>query len=201
MKKIYKKLILVILIVGVSYGSLLNCFGKFSLTRKLYQVVDGLKIGSGKVQKVVQTLVLYLCLFTFIAGITFFIDFIILNLIEFWMDKNPLGLNEYNKEGLYVKKFQKGGNSIELKYSNFGSRLDVKISDGKKIDEFVVLNGEPGKIFKEEEGTLKEIQLSSNVVGQKMLIKMAKNGKLESSKVMNIKDYQDINRKILAGTL
>ena len=36
-----------------------------------------------------------------------FIDIVILNLIEFWTDSNPLGLNEYNKEGQYVKSFKK----------------------------------------------------------------------------------------------
>ncbi|MCP5495280.1 MAG: DUF3332 family protein [Leptospiraceae bacterium] len=201
MKPIWNKIVLSILILTISYTPLLNCFGKFSLTRKLYQVVDGLKIGDGKILKAIQTVILYICIYFFIVPITFAIDFIILNLLEFWMGKNLLGLNEYNKDGMYVKKFQNGNQSVVLRYSGFGSRLDLMIFDGKKVEEFVLLKKEPGKIFKEEKNELKEIAFSKNIVGSKLLIQMAKNGKQESSKVLNYKDYQELERKVLTGSL
>lgn len=201
MKKILKRMVLILLIIGISYTSFLNCFGKFSLTRKVYQLIDGLNIGSGKVQKVVKTVILWITLITFIDPLIFFIDFVILNLIEFWTDSNPLGLNEYNKDGIFVKKLQKGDEKIVLKYSDFGSRLDIQISNGKKSEDYVVLNGEPGKIFQEEDGKLKELSFRSEKVGQKLLIQVAKNGKLKSSKVVEVKDYKSLENKVLGGTL
>lgn len=194
-------MVLILLIIGISYTSFLNCFGKFSLTRKVYQLIDGLNIGSGKVQKVVKTVILWITLITFIDPLIFFIDFVILNLIEFWTDSNPLGLNEYNKDGIFVKKLQKGDEKIVLKYSDFGSRLDIQISNGKKSEDYVVLNGEPGKIFQEEDGKLKELSFRSEKVGQKLLIQVAKNGKLKSSKVVEVKDYKSLENKVLGGTL
>lgn len=197
MKSLYKKLILSTLIITICYTSLFNCFGKFSLTRKFYQTIDGLKYGKGKVKRGIQTAVLYVCIYFYVVPITLAIDFVILNLLEYWMGKNLLGFNGYDKNGNYVKKFHKGNQRIVLRYSDFGSRLDLIMFDGKKIEEFVVLRSAPGVIFKEEKGDLKEITFSKKLVGQKMLFQTTKNGKLESSKVMNYKDFQEMKKILL----
>jgi uncharacterized protein with GYD domain len=130
-----------------------------------------------------------------IAGIVWFIDVVILNLIEFWTDSNPLGLNEYNKEGKYVKSFQKEGESLKLTYLNFGQKLVIDVSKNGKSDQFVVLRSEPGKFFKETDDKLEEITVDSKNIGSKMILKMATKGKLESSKVIDVKDYKQLEQK------
>ena len=42
MNKMFKKITLLLLIVGVSLTSFANCFGKFALTRKVYGFNEGL---------------------------------------------------------------------------------------------------------------------------------------------------------------
>lgn len=195
MTKLAKKFILFLLIVGVTLTSFANCFGKFSLTRKVYAFNEGI-MGSDWAGKIVRTLIMYVYFFIpIIAGLVFFIDIVILNLIEFWTDSNPLGLNEYNKEGKYVKSFSKDGEKLKLTYLNFGQKLVIDVTNNEKSEQFVVLRSEPGKFFKETDDKLEEIKVTSQNVGSKMILKMATRGKLESSKVIDAKDYKQLEQK------
>lgn len=195
MTKLTKKFILFLLIVGVTLTSFANCFGKFSLTRKVYGFNEGI-MGSDWVGKIVRTLIMYVYFFVpIIAGLVFLIDIVILNLIEFWTDSNPLGLNEYNQEGKYVKSFSKDGEKLKLTYLNFGQKLVIDVTNKDKSEQFVVLRSEPGKFFKETDNKLEEITVSSQTVGSKMILKMATRGKLESSKVVDVKDYKQLEQK------
>ncbi len=195
MNKMFKKITLLLLIVGVSLTSFANCFGKFALTRKVYGFNEGL-MGNDWAGKIVKTILMYVYFFIpIIAGIVWFIDVVILNLIEFWTDSNPLGLNEYNKEGKYVKSFQKDGETLKLTYINFGQKLVIDVSNNGKADQFVVLRSEPGKFFKETDDKLEEITVDSKNIGSKMILRMATKGKLESSKVIDVKDYKQLEQK------
>jgi cytochrome b subunit of formate dehydrogenase len=128
MNKLFKKITLLLLIVGVSLTSFANCFGKFSLTRKVYAFNEGIG-GNDWAGKIIRTLLMYVYFIVpFLGGLVFFIDIVILNLIEFWTDSNPLGLNEYNKEGQYVKSFKKDGETLKLTYLNFGQKLVIDVS-------------------------------------------------------------------------
>lgn len=193
MNKMFKKITLLLLIVGVSLTSFANCFGKFALTRKVYGFNEGL-MGNDWAGKIVKTILMYVY-FILPNWIVMFIDVVILNLIEFWTDSNPLGLNEYNKEGKYVKSFQKEGESLKLTYLNFGQKLVIDVSKNGKSDQFVVLRSEPGKFFKETDDKLEEITVDSKNIGSKMILKMATKGKLESSKVIDVKDYKQLEQK------
>ena len=193
MNKLFKKLTLLLLIVGVSLTSFANCFGKFALTRKVYGLNEGL-MGNDWAGKIVKTILMYVY-FILPNWIVMFIDVVILNLIEFWTDSNPLGLNEYNKEGKYVKSFQKEGESLKLTYLNFGQKLVIDVSKNGKSDQFVVLRSEPGKFFKETDDKLEEITVDSKNIGSKMILRMATKGKLESSKVIDVKDYKQLEQK------
>jgi hypothetical protein len=193
MNKMFKKITLLLLIVGVSLTSFANCFGKFALTRKVYGFNEGL-MGNDWAGKIVKTILMYVY-FILPNWIVMFIDVVILNLIEFWTDSNPLGLNEYNKEGKYVKSFQKEGESLKLTYLNFGQKLVIDVSKNGKSDQFVVLRSEPGKFFKETDDKLEEITVDSKNIGSKMILRMATKGKLESSKVIEVKDYKQLEQK------
>lgn len=195
MNKFFKKITLLLLILGVSLTSFVNCFGKFALTRKAHALNAGI-MGADWAGKIVRTLIMYVYFFIpIIAGVVFFIDILILNLIEFWTNSNPIGFNEYNKEGKYVKTFKKEGEILKLTYLNFGEKIVIDITNGDKSDQFVVLRSEKGKFFKETDDKLEEISLSSVNVGSKMILKMATGGKLESTKVIDVKDYKQLEQK------
>lgn len=195
-----KKLILMLLIVGVTFTSFANCFGKFALTRKAYSLNEGIG-GKDLVGKFIRTLLMWVYfIIPILAGLVFFLDIVIFNLIEFWTDANPIGLNEYNKDGQYVKTFQKDGETLKLTYINFGQKLAIDVTNDDKAEQFVVLRSEPGKIYKEVDNKLEEISVSSKVIGSKLILRMATGGKLESSKVIDVKDYKQLEQKYATET-
>ncbi len=61
-----------------------GCYGKFALTRKLYDWNGSLG------NKFVNTLVMWVLMIIPVYGVVTFIDGFILNLIEFWSGSNPL---------------------------------------------------------------------------------------------------------------
>jgi hypothetical protein len=69
-----------------------GCFGEFALVRKVYNW--NADIGG----KFVNTLVFYLLNIIPVYGIAGFVDFVILNLIEFWSGSNPMSMNEGDYE-------------------------------------------------------------------------------------------------------
>lgn len=180
--------------VGITLTSFANCFGKFALVKKLHAFNESVSAGNDWLSKFIRTVIMWVGFF--VAGWWMFaIDIIVLNLIEFWTDSNPLGLNEYNKEGKYVKSFSKDGGTLKLTYINFGQKLYIDMSNGEKSDQIVVLRSEKGKFFKEKDDKLEEVSIDSINVGSKMILKMATSGKLESSKVIDAKDYKQLERK------
>ncbi|MDX5326216.1 MAG: DUF3332 domain-containing protein [Bacteroidota bacterium] len=72
-----------------------GCFGEFALIRKLYTWNQGLSSS-----RFVQTLVFYALNIIPVYGIAGAIDFIILNLIEFWTGNNPAAMapGEYESQ-------------------------------------------------------------------------------------------------------
>ena len=69
-----------------------GCFGEFALVRKVYNW--NADIGG----KFVNTLVFYVLNIIPVYGIAGFVDFVILNLIEFWSGSNPISMNEGDYE-------------------------------------------------------------------------------------------------------
>jgi hypothetical protein len=193
--KIIKKILVYILISSFLLGNFANCFGKFALVRKLHEFNSGINVGGPWVAKVIRTLIMYLSFF-FAGWWMFAIDIVILNLIEFWTDKNLLGYNEYDPNGNFVKTFSEDGHVIELRYSNFGSRLDVSMVSGGDKNFFTVLRSEPGKIYNEVSGQLVEVNVEEVKFQSAILLKTTKGGKLESSKVIDVKEYKELENKL-----
>ncbi|MCB1140754.1 MAG: DUF3332 family protein [Leptospiraceae bacterium] len=187
----------IVLLLLLSFTSITNCFGKFAIVRKVYEFNDSLKAGDGFINKFVKTLVMYAFWIIPVWGISFAVDLIIVNLIEFWTDNNIIGLNEYNEEGIYVKNFENGNESLTLTYSNFGSRMQMDIRSGNQEDSLIVLRKEPGKIYKEVDGSLQEIQMSSVSLGNKTILKMWSDGKLKSSRIIETQNLRDLEKSFL----
>lgn len=104
MKKLTIKVgqFLSILAVGAMLSS---CFGKFALTRKLYEWNDSLG------NKFLKTIIFWGLNIIPVYSISAGIDFIILNLIEFWTGSNPLAMAPGQKE---TKVVWYAGNMYEL---------------------------------------------------------------------------------------
>ena len=83
-----RRIIILLVVVSLLSVSMTGCFGKFALTRQLYTWNDSLG------DKFVETLVFWCLNFIPVYGIVSFIDFAILNLVEFWTGSNPLAMNE-----------------------------------------------------------------------------------------------------------
>ncbi len=70
-----------------------GCFGEFALTRKIYTWNAGIG-GDDLGGKFVKTLVMYGLFIIPVYEIGGAVDFIILNLIEFWTGSNPMAMKE-----------------------------------------------------------------------------------------------------------
>ncbi|MCC6275874.1 MAG: DUF3332 family protein [Leptospiraceae bacterium] len=193
-KSFIRKVALVTLLVGGFFLAFGNCFGKFALIRKFYAAHDGINVGSGMLARFVKTILLWFP-FGILYAISAFFDLILFNLIEFWTGNNVVGLNEYSKDGVFVKNFENGDEKLKLTYSGFGARVSIDVKKGNYAESFVALRSEPGKLYKESNGSLSEIEVSSQTVGSKMILKMAQGGKLQSTKIVDVKDYQTIEKR------
>ena len=90
-----------LLIIAVLSISLSGCFGKFGLTRKVYQA-------NSEVQdKIGRSLVTWAFVIIPVYGVAALLDFAIFNTIEFWSGRNPSARGdkdfEYARDG---KKFK-----------------------------------------------------------------------------------------------
>lgn len=191
-----KKSLTMFLISAMLLAGTANCFGKFSLTRKIYTFNDSINAGGGLVGKLVKTLVMYAMFIIPVYGIGGAVDLIILNLIEFWTDSNPLGLNEFDKNGNYVKEMAEGNLKIQMIYSGFGEKMTMNIHDGKNSASYVSVRNQPGILFEEKNGVLVPVSIESEKIGNKAILKMVKDGKLESAKVVDYSKISEMESKL-----
>lgn len=183
-----------LVLLGVSLSTF-NCFGKFALTRKAYEFNASIG-GEGFLWKTIRTVIAYIY-FIFPVYVVLFSDAIVFNLIEYWTDNNIIGYNEYDKNGVYVKFYQKERESLTLTYLNFGNRLNLEVSNGKDMDRFVALRNEPGNLYRENKGKLEKLDIASKEVGSKLILQILSHGKLESSKVVEREDFKKLEKKYL----
>ena len=84
------------LIITLLLGTTLSgCFGKFGLTRKIYQANSNVN------DKVARSLVTWAFILVPVYGIAGLLDFVIFNTIEFWGGRNPVAQGE--KEFQYAQ--------------------------------------------------------------------------------------------------
>jgi len=111
-----------VLMLGISTITS-GCMGSWALTKKLYDANDKL---TGN--KFVNNLFFWLFTGIGIYGITIFVDYIILNLVEFWTGSNPMAMKEGEIEQQIVKG--KDGNSYRLTATK--NKLEMVQLSGEK---------------------------------------------------------------------
>ena len=118
-------------LLGVSTTA---CYGKFMLTRKVYEI-------NGKVtdNKFVHSLVMWVFMIVpvyFLAGVA---DVVILNLVEFWTGTNPMGAEVTTDDGTKVTmkhEVKNGLNTMTLTAMKDGKllRTVVLTKKGESVD-------------------------------------------------------------------
>ena len=96
-KRILKLTALLLIVIFVSFSSI-SCYGNFSLVKKLYKWNGTIE---NKFAKSAATWIMFIIPVYGVAG---FIDFVILNLIEFWSGENPVTMSAGDKEVQFVEK-------------------------------------------------------------------------------------------------
>jgi len=83
-----KRLVRCIVALSVLTTLLTGCYGKFALTRKVYQI-------NGQVSdKYLRSAVTWAFIIVPVYGVASFLDFVLFNTIEFWSGKNPVAQGE-----------------------------------------------------------------------------------------------------------
>ena len=100
MKKCAAMLLVVALLAG--------CIGSFGLTRKLWNW------NKDQGEKVTQEVVYLLFNILPVYGITTFVDFFIINTIEFWTDENPVDAASLSQGGTTLALFKQGDGTLRL---------------------------------------------------------------------------------------
>lgn len=113
-----KKSILSLLIICILSLSISGCFGSFSLTHQVYNFNRNIE------DKFVRTIVLWAFIIVPVYNVVMFVDFAVLNLIEFWTDKNPLAMNK-NEE--HIRYYSVDDKNYEVVISK--NRYDIKNID------------------------------------------------------------------------
>ena len=100
------KVIAILLVVLLVSISMTGCYGKFQLTKKVYN-------WNGQVgDKFVNSIVMWILYFVPVYGIAGFLDVAVLNVIEFWTGTNPIALGPDESETQVV---QMNGKDYEIK--------------------------------------------------------------------------------------
>ncbi len=167
--KFQKKIILSFLILSIFLTG--NCFGKFSMVRKIYEINSDITFGQqGKMGGVIKSIFMIIFLILPVYAISAFVDVILFNIIEFWTDKNPLGSNENFKEEI----ISSNGTSITKNIS--GNRMDLVIKNNEKIETIILFKDKPGKFYSEKNQKLEEIKLESTEFGSVSIFSMSTSG-------------------------
>jgi hypothetical protein len=138
---------------------LLQCYGNFPLYKTIYHFNGSIasKLGvSGLGGRFINTLSMWLLTIIPVYPISFLVDVIILNLIEFWTGKALIGHNEP------VKQVLPDGSSIQISYHENGKIMQIKNTDSKNITKtFYVFKDKPGKFFNLIDNRYVEIEMKS----------------------------------------
>lgn len=110
-----------------------GCYGNFALTRKLYNWNGTLG------DKWINSVATWVMVILPVYGIAGFVDFAILNLIEFWTGKNPVTLKPGEKD---IKVVEHEGRKYRLTATT--NRLEVEPLDGQSAPASLVFDPSTG---------------------------------------------------------
>ncbi len=152
-----------------------NCFGRFAVIRKIYQFIDDIHFnGAPLLVRFVKTVITWLLfILPIVSGLAFFVDFCIINLIEFWTGENII---DGYKEGSAQKgkkaqsgliqpgktlRFESAENGMKLKISRSEDGSELKISSFYQGEsrEMIARQDEPGVLYLVSKGKTERIGL------------------------------------------
>ena len=105
-KSRFGKVVALVLVVSVGVVFSAGCFGKFQLTRSLYEVNKSVE------DKYLRSVVTWVLIIPY--GIAGFLDFAVFNLIEFWSGENPIAA------GPQARVYEKGDERAEMTIAREG---------------------------------------------------------------------------------
>lgn len=126
--KLVSMLVITIMLLSIISG----CFGSFNLTRKLYKWNES--VGD----KWVNTAVMWVFMIIPVYEVCGFIDFAILNTVEFWTGENPLEMTQLDKE---IKTIEVNGKVYEIITTM--NRYDIKLVNTEDAGKSISLVFEP----------------------------------------------------------
>ncbi len=139
--------------------ALTGCYGKFNLTRKVYEINGSVK------DKFLRSAVTWAFIIIPVYGIAALLDFIVFNTVEFWTGSNPMaeGEKEFfyaHKNELFYIKAKKQNEMVTYKIRHYKEdklvdTLDIKWNLKDGVSEGVLnKNGEITKYVANESGIL-----------------------------------------------
>ncbi|MBN2423543.1 MAG: DUF3332 domain-containing protein [Calditrichaceae bacterium] len=96
-RSIVFKSVAILMIVLFSAFTFTGCYGKFELTKRLY------KWNGSQGDKFVNSVVMWVLMIIPVYIIVGFVDFVILNVVEFWTGKNPMAMEPGETETQLVE--------------------------------------------------------------------------------------------------
>lgn len=129
-----------------------NCYGRFVLTGKIYNWNGSMG------NKFIKSILMWVLIIIPVYGVCVFIDFIILNTIEFWTGSNPLAMGPTDKE---IQIVEKDGRTIELTATQ--NRFDIKVLKGEDAGKTMALmfnTKEQAWYLQNDKGTFKVAEVS-----------------------------------------
>ncbi len=191
--KFQKKIILSLLILSIFLTG--NCFGKFSMVRKIYEINSDITFGQqGKMGGVIKSIFMIIFLILPVYAISAFADVILFNIIEFWTDKNPLGNNENFKKEII------SSNGISIAKNISGNRMDLIVKNNGKIESIILFKDKPGKFYSDKNQKLEEIKLESTEFGSVSIYSMSTSGE-SKNQIVPSHTIEDIQVKHLGTKL
>jgi hypothetical protein len=120
------------LVILVLLVNLAGCYGSFSLTRKLYTWNGSFG------DKWINTVVFWILLILPAYEATSFIDFVVLNTVEFWTGSNPLAMQDGMKDIKYVSN---SGKTYRVELTK--NQIKIVETIGPEQGKFLILNYSP----------------------------------------------------------
>lgn len=128
-----------------------QCFGGFTLTKKVYELNKSVA-SSGTMQgRVIQEIVFLVLVIIPVYGIATFLDVILFNLVEFWTGKSLLAVNQTSPDGKVTFR-QISPNEMQV---------DVKSEQG--LISLFVFADRPGEFFTKNGDRYIRVQLPADL--------------------------------------
>ncbi len=196
MKKKFRKLVIYSGVLGILFMSAVQCFGKFPLVRVIYQFNDSLGkniAGSGLGGRFVSTIFMWIMMIIPVYGVSFFLDLIIFNMIEFWTGsplfmQGPIGT---------IKSVYHEGQEIRMSLVSEGiMKIEVV---GAGVAPIFIMKDRPYEIFAEESGTYEPIRAQILESGGNPAYRLLAGSRIISEGILRHDQIETMKQKEMAA--